>query len=55
VWDEVLREGVGQVRMRSSVGTPVLMKTRWLQTNIFILHVKATRALAQGTGCTSGK
>lgn len=51
VRDGVLWEGVGQVKMRSSVGTPALMRTRWLQTNIFILHVKSTRALthrAQG-------
>lgn len=40
----VLWEGVGQVRMRSSIGTPVLMRTRCLQKNIFTLHVKATRA-----------
>lgn len=49
VWDGVLGEGVGQVKMRGSVGTSALMRTR--QTNIFIPHVKATRALrrrAQG-------
>ncbi len=56
VRDGVLWEGVGQVKMRSSVGTPALMRTRWLQKNIFILHVKATRALTfRAQGAHMGK